>query len=167
MRQNLVRISPKMRHNFFGKDQFPCNDWACLVFPNHLERCGTLDYLPSYGQPTPGAGASTTSTWPVRAPPAMLVVPLHSVATRNNVLLSAPPSAQAKQPRSKSIVCNTSPPSRTRTQRLLGTSPYQMAFSASRQMPSGAPSPRSAHTRRFDRPPSAAMSKAVSLLPYD
>src|SRR5205823_13475894 len=41
MRQNLARISPKMRHNFFGKDQFPCNDWACLVFPNHLERCGT------------------------------------------------------------------------------------------------------------------------------
>ena len=31
-------------------------------------------------------------------------------------------------------------------------------------MPSGTPSPRSAHTRRFDRPPSAAMSNAVSLL---
>src|SRR6266487_4462793 len=42
MRQNLARISPKMRQNFFGKDQFPCNDWVCLLFPNHLERCGTL-----------------------------------------------------------------------------------------------------------------------------
>ena len=41
MRHNLVRISPKLRHNFLGEDQFPCNDWACLVFPNHLEQSGT------------------------------------------------------------------------------------------------------------------------------
>src|SRR5579864_2143408 len=121
--------------------------------------------LPSYSQPTPGAGASTVSTWPVRAPSAMLVVPCHSVAIMNSVLLLAPPSAQAKHPRSRSIVCSTSPPSLTRTQRLLGTSPYQTAFSASRQMPSGTPLSRSAHTRRFDRLPSAAMSKAVSFLP--
>jgi hypothetical protein len=81
-------------------------------------------------------------------------MPRHSFAIRNNVLLQIPPSMQAKQPRSRLIVCSTSPPSRTRTQRLLGTSPYQTAFSASMQMPSGAPSPRSAHTRCFDRVPS-------------
>src|SRR6266536_6191762 len=85
----------------------------------------------------------------------------------NNVFLSAPPSMHAKQPRSILIVCNTSPSSRTRLQRLLGTSAYQTAFSASRQMPSGAPSPRSAQTCRFDRLPSSAMSKAVSFLPWD
>src|SRR5215212_8606544 len=83
---------------------------------------------------------------------------------QNNVLLSTPPSMQAKQPRSRSIVCSTSPPSRTRTQRLLGTSPYQTAPSASRQMPSGAPLPSSAQTRWLERLPSAAMSNAVSLL---
>src|SRR5580700_8877129 len=69
---------------------------------------------------------------------------------------------QAKQPRSRLIVCKISPPSRTRTHRLLGTPAYQTAFSESRQMPSGTPSPRSAHTRRFERPPLAPMSKAVS-----
>src|SRR5580700_9342009 len=74
---------------------------------------------------------------------------------------------QAKQPRSRLIVCKISPPSRTRTHRLLGTPAYQTAFSESRQMPSGTPSPRSAHTRRFERPPLAPMSKAVSFLPYD
>ena len=36
-------------------------------------------------------------------------------------------------------------------QRLLGTSAYQTAFSASAQMPSGTPSPSSAQTLRFDR----------------
>ena len=41
MRQNLVRISPNLRHKFFRTDQFLCNDWACLVFPNHLEQSGT------------------------------------------------------------------------------------------------------------------------------
>src|SRR5258708_25120190 len=48
----------------------------------------------------------------------------------NNVLPSAPPSMQEKQPRSNSTACSTSPPSRTRTQRLLGTSAYQTAFRA-------------------------------------
>src|SRR5262245_31497421 len=67
----------------------------------------------------------------------------------------------AKQPRF------TSPPSRTRTQRLFGTSAYQIAFSASRQMPPGTRPSRSAQARRFERPPSAAMSKAVSFLPWD
>ena len=38
--------------------------------------------------------------------------------------------------------------------------------SASRQIPSG-PSSRAAHTRRFDRLPSAAMSTAVSRQPKD
>lgn len=54
-----------------------------------------------YGQPTPGAGARVVRIWPVRAPLAMLAVPCHSVATRNNVLLSAPPRAHAKHPRSR------------------------------------------------------------------
>src|SRR5437773_7336306 len=63
----------------------------------------------------------------------MFSMPRHSVAIRNKVLLPTPPSMQAKQPRSRLIVCSTSPPSRTRTQRLLGTSPYQTALSASMQ----------------------------------
>ncbi len=85
----------------------------------------------------------------------------------NRVRRSTPPSAQAKQPSPTLIVCNTAPPSRTRTHRLFGTSAYQTAPSTSRQMPSGTPSWRSAHTRLFDRLPSAAMSNAVSFLPYD
>ena len=35
------------------------------------------------------------------------------------------------------------------------------------QMPSGTPSPRSAHTRRFDNVPSASMVNAVSFRPWD
>ena len=34
-------------------------------------------------------------------------------------------------------------------------------------MPSGTPSPRSAQTRRFDRPPSASTSNAVKRFAYD
>src|SRR5580700_3407210 len=115
----------------------------------------------------PETATSAVTIWPVRGPAAICAVARDSVATMDSVLMFAPPSAQEKQPRSKVIVCSTSPPSRMRTQRLLGTSAYQMAFSASRQMPSGTPTPRSAHTRRFDKLPSRAMSKAVSLLPYD
>ena len=77
----------------------------------------------------------------------------------NSVLPSAPPSMQAKQKRSSSIRSSTSPPSRTRRQAFIAG--VQTAPSASRQMPSP-PSPSSAHTRRFDSPPSAAMSNAVS-----
>ena len=78
------------------------------------------------------------SRWRVRCMPMlgwalMFPMPRHSVAIRNKVLLPTPPSMQAKQPRSRLIVCSTSPPSRTRTQRLLGTSPYQTALSASMQ----------------------------------
>src|SRR6266508_663181 len=118
----------------------------------------------SYGQGTPDAGASTLSTWPARGPFNMFSGPLHSFAIMNSVLRSAPPSAQAKHPRSSSILCSTSPPSRTRTHCSLGTSAYQTAPWASRHMPSGTPSPRSAQTRRFDRQPSSSMSKANSLL---
>jgi hypothetical protein len=88
-------------------------------------------------------------------------------AMMNNVFFSSPPSMQAKQPRSTAMVSSTSPPSRTRTHRLLGTSAHQTAPSASMQIPSGTASLRSAHTRRFDRLPSSAMSKAVGLLPWD
>src|SRR5215218_7146281 len=115
-----------------------------------------------YGQPMPCAGASAVSTWPIRRPPPMFSAPPHSFTVMNNVRRSGPPRTQAKQPRSRSITWSTSPPSRTRTQRLLPTSPYQMAPSASRQMPSGWSS-TSAHVRRFDRPPSAAMSKGGEL----
>src|SRR5438552_18866192 len=110
------------------------------------------------------------SRWRVRCMPMlgwalMFSMPRHSVAIRNKVLLPTPPSMQAKQPRSRLIVCSTSPPSRTRTQRLLGTSPYQTALSASMQMPSGTPSPTSAQALWLERLPSAAMSNAVSFLP--
>jgi hypothetical protein len=85
----------------------------------------------TYGQPAPGAGARTVSTCPVRSRSCMLAGPLHFWSTMNSVLLSAPPSMHAKQPRSSTIVCSTSPPSLTRTHRLLGTSAYQTAPSAS------------------------------------
>ena len=52
-----------------------------------------------------------------------------------------PPSMHAKHTGSSSILCSTSPPSRTRTQRLFGTSAYQTAPSASMQIPSGGSSP--------------------------
>src|SRR5436190_9563103 len=93
--------------------------------------------LASYGHPTPGAGALAISTWPVLAwaTSAIFSMPPHSAAIMNKVLLPTPPSMHAKQPRSRLIVCNTSPPSLTRTQLLLGTSAYQTAFSASIQIP--------------------------------
>src|SRR6266581_1175036 len=69
-----------------------------------MKRRNIHDVRTSYDQPAPGAGTSTVSTWPVRAPSAMLVVPCHSVAIMNSVLLLAPPSAQAKHPRSRSTV---------------------------------------------------------------
>ncbi len=53
--------------------------------------------------------------------------------------LAGPPSIHAKQPRSRSMDCSTSPPLRTRTQRWPGTSAYQTAPSVSRQIPSGKP----------------------------
>src|SRR5262245_8190070 len=92
-----------------------------------------LDDVPSFGyqgHPTPIAGASIVNTCPVRARAisGISFMPRHSVATMNNVFLSVPPSMHAKQPRSILIVCSTSPPSRTRTHRLFGTSAYQTAL---------------------------------------
>src|SRR5215211_180824 len=118
-----------------------------------------------YGRPACGAGASMASTLPVRGPLPVASGPFHSWARMNRVLPSRPPSMQAKQPRSTSIVCRTSPPSATRAQHRLGTSAYQTAPSASMQMPSGTPSPRSAQVRRFESAPSAPMSNPVSSLP--
>jgi hypothetical protein len=142
-----------------------------------FEHCTARDLQPesslfaalSYGHPAPGTATAAVKTRPVRACSASAILgkPSHSAANMYSVFRCGPPNAQAKQPRSSSIVCNTSPPSRTRTQRLLGTSAYQMAFSTSMQMPSGTPSRRSAHTRRFVRLPSASMSKAVSRFPWD
>src|SRR4051794_17807146 len=69
---------------------------------------------------------------------------------------------QAKQPRSASTVASISPPSATRTQRSPGTVAYQIAPSASAQMPSGAlPSPSSAHTRRSSSDPDGVIVQAV------
>ncbi len=66
-------------------------------------------------------------------------------------------------PRSTSTVASTAPPSATRRQCWWGTSAYQTAPSASRQMPSGAaPSPSSAQVRRSRSEPSSAMVNAVN-----
>src|SRR5262245_4660997 len=114
-----------------------------------------------------GAGAFILITRPARLRSVVLSTPRHSRVTMNNVAPPGPPSMQAKQPSSDSTVWSISPPSRTRTQRLLGTSAYQTASWASMQMPSGTPFRKSAHVLRFDRCPSAAMSNAVSFFPYD
>src|SRR5579884_1768661 len=109
-----------------------------------------------YGQPAARAGASAVSTWPVGAAPGPNGVG-NAAATMKRVRRSAPPSAQAKQPRSSEIASSTSPPSRTRTQQRAGTSAYQTAPSVSRQMPSGwlpGAAVRSAQTRRLARRPS-------------
>src|SRR2546422_5997711 len=87
-------------------------------------------------------------------------MPRHSAARMNSVFRSDPPSMQAKHPRSVATVCSPCPPSRTRTHRLLGTSAYHTAFSASMQIPSGTPAPRSAHARRFDKAPSESTSRS-------
>ena len=91
--------------------------------------------------PTGGRRAGRRPRRPPPAPSArpsnIACGPRHSVATTNSVRPSGPPRAHEKQPRSTSIVCSTSPPSRTRTQCRLGTSAYQTAPSASRQIPSG------------------------------
>ena len=57
----------------------------------------------TYGQPAPGAGAWAVRIRPVRSSSAMVSGPRHSLATMKSVLLSVPPSAQAKHPRSSSI----------------------------------------------------------------
>jgi hypothetical protein len=60
-----------------------------------------------YNQPAPGVGASMVSTWPVRAASGPQLAGGYSAAIMNSVVLSTPPSAQAKQPRSSSTVCPT------------------------------------------------------------
>jgi hypothetical protein len=56
----------------------------------------------------------------VREVSLVVASPRHSLTTINSVRPSSPPSMHAKHPRSKVIVCSTSPPSRTRTQRFVG-----------------------------------------------
>jgi hypothetical protein len=116
-----------------------------------------------HGQPTPGAGASATRTWPVLAftTSSIASVPRHSAVSMNSVRRSGLPSIAARAGRSSSIVSRTSPCSRMRAQSLImAPLEAQTHPSVSRQMPSG-PTP-SAQTRRFDRVPSSATSKAVS-----
>ena len=80
----------------------------------HLARDATR----GHGHPTPRAGASTTSTWPVRAAIASStpLTPCHSAARRKRDWRSGPPSMAAKMGRSCSIRCSTAPPSCTRRQ---------------------------------------------------
>jgi hypothetical protein len=80
---------------------------------------------------------------------------VHRVRGAQGVLPSSL-SMQAKQLRSKSIVCSTSIPSRN------AYAPHQMAFSASRLILPGKPPTKSAHTRRLCRLPPATISKAAA-----
>src|SRR6266702_901392 len=63
----------------------------------------TLWRVRPYGQPTPGAGASTMSTWPVRSAnrASTFSVPRHSAASMNRVRRSGPPSMHAKPNRDR------------------------------------------------------------------
>jgi hypothetical protein len=135
---------------------------ACHRAGQHVQAVGQLR---RQGQPAPGTSTCVVRTWPLPgATISAALMPRHSAATMNSVVLPGPPRAQAKPPRSSSTVCSTVPPSATRTHRLPGTSAYQTAFCASAQMPSGVPSPRSAQTRagqtrrqgRYRRPPAGA-----------
>src|SRR5215467_5726929 len=165
--RNFIRSSvPCVQDSNLHAVLFPICHLASLSFTNPILRSLAPGPL-AYGQPACGAGAPMVNTRPVRssATSRILSIPRHSAATMNNVLRLLPPSIQAKHPRSTFTVCRTAPPSRTRTQRLLGTSAYQTALSASMQMPSGTPPPRSAQTRRFDRLPSRPILNAVSFLP--
>src|SRR5215218_5706301 len=76
------------------------------ALPSHqaARRC-----LAPQGHPTSGAGACVVNTWPVRGASIMFAGPCHSAAIMNSVLLSGHPSVHAKQPRSSSMVCSTSP----------------------------------------------------------
>ena len=102
----------------------------------------------SQGRPACGTGTGWTSTTPSDAPRRSSGWPRCTGCGRHA------PSMHEKQPRSATTVSSTSPPSATRAQRFPGTLAYQIAPSASAQMPSGAePGPRSAHTRRSIRSP--------------
>ena len=128
-----------------------------------FERC-----RPSVGLLRP-AGARCRrrdgSTWPVRGPANMSSGPLH--LGRHHEQRSSVRRRRACRRSSRGRARSSAAPRRPRARgrsACWGRRAYQTAPSASRQMPSGTPSPRSAQTRRLDRPPSAAMSKAVSLL---
>src|ERR1051325_8040346 len=127
--------------------------WRCFQGDHFTTRKMTRNL---YGHPACCTGAVIVRTCPFRSVSFVLSRPRHSLATMNRVLPLEPPSMQAKQPSSRLIVCRTPPPSRTLLQHLFGTSAYQAAPSASRQIPPEAPSTRPAHPRRFDRLPSAA-----------
>src|ERR671910_409673 len=111
------------------------------------------------GRPACRTATGWTRTTPSEAPPS-----LQWLATMYSVRPSSPPSMHEKQPRSAMTVSSTSPPSATRVHRCPGTLGYQIAPSASAQMPSGAePGPRSAQTRRSTSSPESVIVQAVSL----
>src|SRR5918994_6211938 len=110
------------------------------------------------GRPACGTATGWTRTTPSEAPAS-----LQWLATMYSVRPSSPPSMHEKQPRSAMTVSRTSPPSATRVQRWPGTLAYQIAPSASAQMPSGAePGPRSAQTCRSTSSPESVIVQAVS-----
>jgi hypothetical protein len=111
------------------------------------------------GRPACRTATGWTRTTPSEAPPS-----LQWLATMYSLRPSSPPSMHEKQPRSAMTVSSTSPPSATRVQRCPGTLAYQIAPSASAQMPSGAePGPRSAQTRRSTSSPESVIEQRVSL----
>ena len=128
----------------------------------------STDRAVRYGHPTPGTDTGSASSWPVRdspspSPPARSPAPRVRRDEQRPTIRAAQHAGEAApvEVDGRQYLAAF----RTRTQRRFGTSAYQTAFSASRQMPSGTPSPRSAHSRRLNRPPVVSMSKAVSRLP--
>src|SRR4029077_5487041 len=84
---------------------------------------------PGFGHGRPARATSTRSV--STTPPEALLPPPYRLATKDGAPPSSPPTMQAKQPRSASMVCSPSPPGATRTHRCCGTLAYQIAPSAS------------------------------------
>jgi hypothetical protein len=132
--------------------------WRRLLTPCTRLGCQTNGV---YGHPAPGTSTPMVSIrpdrWAATSGPDALQVQM------NKVRRSSPPNMQAKEPRSPvEILFVTSPPSRTRIVSLLRGSATQIAPSESKQIPSGKFPPKSAHTRRLDSVPSAALSQALN-----
>ncbi len=111
---------------------------ATSTFPNPVRDKHGSSRL--HGQPTPDAGASTTSTCRVLASivSSTLSGPRQSATSMKSVRRSGPPSIVAKHDRSRSIRSSTSPPfADARAVVDHGARRRQIQPSASRQMPSG------------------------------
>ena len=116
------------------------------------------------GNPARGTSTCVVSILPPRVARHFSGSEFGAVAT-NSVRPPAPPSMHANASVSTLIRSATSPPCFTRiTSDMVGHA-TQIAFSASRQIPSGGLVPNSAHTRRFVSDPSAPISNAVKRAP--